>query len=289
MIAYQPIYGPLETREVYQIRLPSLVAATLVRRYKRFLCDVLLSDGSTQTCYICNPGSMLGMCPPGAPVRLTRPLGSKRKYEYSVLAVKVRNTWVGCDTSLANMIVNRGLSEGWSVLAAAMKCRHTSFAIEPGFQFRGKKRRADFLINPDSDAKMLEVKCVTMASDWFQVENELGSCSEPKKAVPDIIPNECLRPATALFPDCQSKRAQEHLDALVEHRNSGLLFVVLRDDVTSVGGSQHCDPTFSNKLQSVLARVPVSAIRVSLDVENPDRGVLNVHRECLPIVGLSLA
>ncbi len=47
-----------------------LIPGRLVRRYKRFLSDVELHNGEVVIAHCANPGSMLGLMEPGAPVWL---------------------------------------------------------------------------------------------------------------------------------------------------------------------------------------------------------------------------
>ena len=56
-----------------------LIPARLLRRYKRFLADCRLEDGSEITAHVANPGSMLGMAEPESRIWLEPNEDPKRK------------------------------------------------------------------------------------------------------------------------------------------------------------------------------------------------------------------
>ena len=67
------------------MRFPTqLIPATLnPYRYKRFLADVVLPDGSEITAHVANPGAMTGLMTPGARVWLSKSDSKTRKLPYS--------------------------------------------------------------------------------------------------------------------------------------------------------------------------------------------------------------
>src|SRR5512139_841413 len=91
----------------------SLQPAILLRRYKRFLADVRLPDGSEITVHTPNTGSMLGCSEPGSRVWLRDAGEGKRKYRYSWDMTETGDgVMIGVNTNLPNRLVMEGIISG---------------------------------------------------------------------------------------------------------------------------------------------------------------------------------
>ena len=82
-----------------------LTKATLVKRYKRFLADVVLDTGEEVTAHCANTGSMKTCGAPGDTVWLSHNPSPKRKLAYSWEFTEVSAGYVGINTALPNKLV----------------------------------------------------------------------------------------------------------------------------------------------------------------------------------------
>ncbi|VEB74083.1 Sugar fermentation stimulation protein A [Providencia rustigianii] len=63
--------------------IPPLQSAILIKRYKRFLADVVTSEGKEMTIHCANTGAMTGCATPGDTIWYSTSDNPKRKYPHS--------------------------------------------------------------------------------------------------------------------------------------------------------------------------------------------------------------
>ncbi|EEY70659.1 sugar fermentation stimulation protein [Phytophthora infestans T30-4] len=226
----------------------NLVPARLIRRYKRFLADVVV------TVYCPNTGPMIGLLDglPNARVQLSKSDDPKRKYAYTLEMIQIhngeRNVWVGVHSTSANRMVEQALTSRWFPELGA----YDSVRREVNF---AKNSRVDFVLttnNADGTVaheKYVEVKSVTLA---------LAGSEDTSRC--------------AVFPDTVSTRAQKHVTELTELFGA-IIFLVQRDDCNTFAPSIQHDKKFA-ELCAVAATRGVQLLGYSCALE-PDEANTN--------------
>jgi sugar fermentation stimulation protein A len=202
------------------MRLPPLVAGTLVKRYKRFLADVLLEDGSEVTVHCPNSGSMKGCATPGSRVFLSRSPNLKRKYPLGWELVEADGFWAGINTGLPNYLTREAIENG-----TVQELQGYS-TIRPEVPY-GEHSRIDLLLEGPTGRCYVEVKNVTLVEG-----------------------------GRALFPDAVTTRGQKHLLELMRVVREGdrgvIFFTVQRGDGNSVSPADLIDPEYGRLLRMAL-------------------------------------
>ncbi|RYF95400.1 MAG: DNA/RNA nuclease SfsA [Caulobacteraceae bacterium] len=211
----------------------------LVRRYKRFLAEVVLDDGRAVTAHVPNPGAMLGLREPGLGVWLSWSADPKRKLPWTLQLVEADGGLVGVNTMNPNRLVAEALAKG----AIAELAGYAS--VRPEVKY-GQASRIDFLLTgPDRAACWLEVK-----NCHFRREGALAE-----------------------FPDCVAARSAKHLrelEAMVAQGDRAVvLFVVQRTDCEAFAACHDLDPVFAKALDGA-AEAGVEVLVYACDIE-PER------------------
>jgi sugar fermentation stimulation protein A len=214
-----------------------LIPARLVRRYKRFLADVVLEDGEETTVHCPNPGRMMGLDEPGSRVWLSRSEATKRVLPLTLELVEAGGGLVGINTMHPNRLALEAIQAGLVPELSGYREVRREVAY-------GEGCRIDLLLREPGRADCyVEVKNVHLK-----------------------------RADGAEFPDCVTARGVRHMRALSERVAAGdravVMYVVQRTDCDGFSIASDIDPTYAAAFRRALAggvETICRACRVTLD------------------------
>ncbi len=221
----------------------TLIPATLARRYKRFLADVVLESGELKTVHVANPGAMTGLDRPLSRIWLSDSGNPLRKlpctWELVETDLGSGPELVGVNTGHPHQLVAEALEAGLipELRGYASMRREVKYG-------ENANSRIDFLLDdPARPPCYLEIKNVHLMR----------------------------KPRLAEFPDCVTERGAKHMRELAAMRAGGaravLLFVIQIPSADRFAIARDIDPAYATAFEQARARgVEMLAWRCNVDL-----------------------
>lgn len=200
-----------------------LLKARLIKRYKRFLADVILDDGTEMTIHTANTGSMNGCAIPGSTIWISNSHNPKRKYLYSwEISSTEHGKLIGINTILANKLAKEAIEKGFiSELSDVSE-------IATEVPYGAEKSRIDLLVRQKNGQKC-----------YVEVKNVTASFEQ----------------GVAAFPDAVTARGTKHLrelELMVRQGHRAIIFYCIqRDDIKQVRVADEIDSLYAKTLAQV--------------------------------------
>ena len=204
-----------------------LLRGRLVKRYKRFLADVILDSGETVTTTCPNTGSMIGLLSPGAVVWLSESDSPTRKYKHTWELVEAQfgehREVVGINTNHPNKLVTEAIEAG---RIKELK-GYDNLRREVKY---GRNSRIDILLEDETKAPCyVEIKNVHMMRNLGRAE----------------------------FPDSVTERGAKHLaemsDMVAAGHRAVMLYLIQMSSPTSFELARDIDPTYAQAFEKARA------------------------------------
>jgi sugar fermentation stimulation protein A len=223
----------------------ALIPATLARRYKRFLADVVFDTGDMTTVHVANPGPMTGLDRPFSRVWLSDSGNQLRKFPLTWELVEADlgsgPELIGVNTTQPGQLVAEALAAGQipELRDYASVRRQVKY---------GANSRIDFLLEDAAQAPC-----------YVEVNNV----------------HFMRRPRLAEFPDAVTDRGAAHLDELAALLTSGaralLLFIIQIASADRLAIARDIDPAYAEAFARARAKgVQALAWRCRLSEEGID-------------------
>ncbi|MGB5920400.1 DNA/RNA nuclease SfsA [Arcobacter sp.] len=202
------------------MRFDKLYKGKLVKRYKRFLADIILENGEEITAHVPNSGAMTSCIEENCPVWVTFHDNPKRKLKYTLELTKMPDILICTNTGVANKIAIEAIRNG------TIKELQGYSSLTPEQKY-GVNSRIDILLENENEKCYVEVKSVSL-----KINDSLA------------------------FPDAVTTRGKKHLDELVSMVKEGhravMLYVIQRTDNLPFTIAKEIDPKYNEALKEAI-------------------------------------
>jgi sugar fermentation stimulation protein A len=180
------------------VQFEKLIKGKLIKRYKRFLADIILENGEEITAHVPNSGAMTSCIEENCDVWVTFHDNPKRKLKYTLELTKMGKELICTNTGVANKIAIEAIEN------TTIKELQGYSSLKPEQKY-GEKSRIDILLENENQKCYVEVKSVSL-----KIEDNLA------------------------FPDAVTTRGTKHLNELKTMVEQGhravMLYVIQRTD-----------------------------------------------------------
>lgn len=180
------------------MQFEKLIHGKLIKRYKRFLADVILDNGNEITAHVPNSGAMTSCIEENCDIWVSFHDNPKRKLKYTLELTKMGENLICTNTSIANKIAIEAIENG------VIKELQGYSSLKPEQKY-GQNSRIDILLENEKQKCYVEVKSVSLKIDDYLA-----------------------------FPDAVTSRGTKHLNELAQMAKDGhravMLYVIQRTD-----------------------------------------------------------
>ena len=200
--------------------MPPLYHGHLIKRYKRFLADIILDNNEIITAHVPNSGAMTSTIHEGCEVWVSYHNDPKRKLKYTLQLTDVGTGFICTNTNHANALILEAIHDR----KIPQLCGYTSIKTEQKY---GQNSRIDILLSNETQRCYVEIKSVTLKID-----------------------------RSLAFPDAITTRGTKHLHELIRMKEEGyravMLYLAQRDDAKTFRIAQEIDPIYNKTLQEAI-------------------------------------
>lgn len=235
-----------------------LTQAVLLKRYKRFLAEIVLNNQEHRIIYCPNRGAMLGCDVLGSRIWFSHAKSPRRKFPDTWELVEVDGGNLVCvNPQHAKRLVLEAIHDGKLVELQG----YAQTILEPPYL---EEEGLDFLLEKSNEEN----------------ENESEKCFVVIKGV--TLGDEIHR---GFYPDASSQKGSEQIKALIQAKQQGyrsvLVYCVTHTGITRVFPADHIDPDYGSLLrQAVLAGVEVIGYRT--DISLTEIAITTPVEICIP-------
>jgi sugar fermentation stimulation protein A len=217
------------------MKFDKLYEGKLIKRYKRFLADIILETGEQITAHVPNSGAMTSCIEENCPVWVSFHDNPKRKLKYTLELTQMQNNLICTNTNVANKIAIEAINN------QSIKELQGYKSLKPEQKY-GQNSRIDILLENENEKCYVEIKSVSL-----KIEEELA------------------------FPDSVTARGTKHLkelsDMVKEGHRAVMLYVIQRTEKLDFRIANEIDIKYYEALKEAMD-IGVEVLVYQSDINN---------------------